>query len=448
MVPNRLAAVGAFVLFGVLLFAVGLFFIGNRRMLFSESFQAYAEFADIGGLQNGAVVRVAGMTAGEVNEIHVPERPSARFRVGMRIREELHPLIRVDSVASIQTDGLVGNKFVQIEAGTDQAQLVPQGGTMKSREPFDLAELLQRMSSTIDLVRATIVDVKGGAELALASVTDTAKDAQALLKDVGQNARAIMASGQKITNDLSVVVAGVRQGRGSVGKLLTDDAFYVSARNIAEQAEKTVANLRDVTAQAKAAVADLRGDKGPVKGITSDLQQTLAAAKDAMADLAENTEALKRSFLFRGFFTKRGYFDLNDVSVQQYRQGALETKSRRALRIWLASGVLFERKADGGERLTDDGKTRLDAAMAQFVEYPRTTPFVIEGYARGVSEDERFLLSRSRAQLVRDYLVPKFGLDASHVAIMPMGVEAVDSPAGNEWDGVALAMFVSVESEK
>ena len=53
----------------------------------------------------------------------------------MRVREDLHPLIRVDSVATIQTDGLVGNKFVQIDAGTDQAAIVPAAGTMQSREP-------------------------------------------------------------------------------------------------------------------------------------------------------------------------------------------------------------------------------------------------------------------------------------------------------------------------
>ncbi|MDP9322553.1 MAG: MlaD family protein, partial [Acidobacteriota bacterium] len=65
-------AVGAFVVAGVLLFGVGLFLIGDRRMLFSKSFEAYAEFANIGGLQDGAKVRVAGLDAGEVDTIQVP----------------------------------------------------------------------------------------------------------------------------------------------------------------------------------------------------------------------------------------------------------------------------------------------------------------------------------------------------------------------------------------
>ena len=112
------------------------------------------------------------------------------------------------------------------------------------------------------------------------------------------------------------------------------------------------------------------------------------------------------------------------------------------LRIWLTADVVFERDANGVERLSDGGRVRLDSAMSQFVRYPRTSPFVVEGYADATTADERFLLSRGRAQLVRDYLVGKFGLDPALTVIMAMGHEAAGSPGGDRWDGVALAMFV------
>jgi len=445
---NRILApaVGAFVIAGILLFGVGLFLIGDRRMLFSDTFEVYAEFANIGGLQNGAKVRVAGMDAGEVDTIYVPPGPSARFRVKLRIREDLHPVIRVDSVATIQTDGLVGNKFVQVEAGTDQAQIVPSKGTIQSREPFDLSAMLQRMSDTVDLVSKTIVDVKTGIENALGSVTDTAKEAQALVNDLGTDARVIMASAQKVSGNLNTIVAGVREGKGSIGKLMTDDALYKSVKGMSADAEKAVASLREASEQAKGAIADLRGENGPMKGIAGSLQQTLSSAKDAMADLAEDTEALKRNFLFRGFFNRRGYFDLDEISLQQYRQGALETKDRHVLRIWVAATVLFEKDAKGDERLSEGGRARLDSAMSQFVRYPRNSPFVVEGYAHEATNDQRFLLSRRRAQLVRDYVVGKFGLDPNYMAVMPIGEEAKGSPAGDRWDGVALALFVATSA--
>src|SRR5829696_1853093 len=336
MSKKKLAVVGAFVLGGVLLFAVGLFLIGDRRMLFADTVDVYAEFAQIAGLEKGAKVRVAGLDAGEVETIHVPTSPSAKFRVKMRVRQELRPLLRLDSLASIQNDGLVGNKFIQIEPGTEQSPAVPDRGTIQSREPFDLGSMLQKMNESIDLLTTTIRDVKGGVDEALTAVSATANDAQLLIADIGSELRDITASGKKVAADLQTVIAGVRAGRGSLGKLVNDDALYTRVTTIADQAGKAMANLREATEDAKAAVADFRGDKGPIKGVTGDLQQSLASARETFADLAEASEALKHNFFFRGFFNKRGYFDLDDVTAEQYRAGALES-GRRVLRVWVSA---------------------------------------------------------------------------------------------------------------
>jgi phospholipid/cholesterol/gamma-HCH transport system substrate-binding protein len=443
MKANRTAIVGAFVIGGVLLFAVGLFLIGNRRMLFERNFEIYTQFSDISGLQNGALVRVAGMEAGEVTLIEVPGGPARQFRVRLRIRENLRPVIRTDSVASIQNDGLVGNRYVQVQAGSEAAAPVEDGGTIPSEEPFDFADALRKLNETIEIVTDIVEEVKVNVEGALTAVTETAKDAQTLMADVGVEIRDITTSTQKVTEDLMVLTSGVREGRGTVGKLLTDDSLYVRTQSIADEAEKAMVNFREAGEQAKQAVADFRGEDGPMKGITGDLQQTITQARTTMHNLAETTEALKHNFFFRGFFNRRGYFNLQDVTVQDYRAGALENGDRVALRIWAAAGVLFERDPDGREHLTDAGRARLDSAMAEFVKYPRTTPFVVEGYADELTGDVRFLLSRSRAELVRDYIVGKFGLDPNYVTTMAMGAEAVDSPAGSRWNGVALAVFVS-----
>lgn len=442
MQANKLAAVGAFVIGGIVLFAVGLFLIGDRRMMFSDTFDVYAEFSNIAALENGSIVRVAGMDAGEVETIHVPTGPTGRFRVKMRVRADLRPLLRLDSVAAIQNDGLVGNKFVHIEAGTEESGPVPDNGTIRSREPFDLANVLEKMSTAIDAVNAMIVDIQARVQEAFGTLTTVAKEAQALLDDIGKGARSITASAERVTGDLTAIVNGIREGRGTVGKFVTDDALYRSMQAIAADAEKAVASVREASEQAKAAVGDFRGEGG-VKTLAGDVQQTLASARDAMADVADTTEALKRNFFFRGFFNRRGYFDLDDVSVQEYRAGALESRDRRVLRIWLSSRVLFEKDANGNERLTDGGRARIDSAMSQFVQYPRNTPFVVEGYAQQPSGDERFVLSRRRAQLVRDYILRKFGLDPNFVGTMPLGAEAAGSPDGQTWDGVALALFVS-----
>jgi phospholipid/cholesterol/gamma-HCH transport system substrate-binding protein len=441
MPRTRAIAVGAFVIAGLLLFSVGLFLIGDRRMLFSDRFDVRAQFSRIAGLQIGAKVRVAGMDAGEVKEIHVPHGPTSKFLVVMAVRSDLHPVVRTDSVASIQNDGLVGNKFVQIEAGTESAPQVADEGTIAGAEPFDIADLMQKMSDAIDAVNATIAEVQTQVDDALTAVTDTAQTTNQLVSDAGQDIRAITESGRRMTSNLNGIVADLRAGRGTVGKLLTDDALYAQAKQIAEQTQKAVANLREASDQAKQAIADFRGN-GPMKGLTGDLTQTLTHARDAMADLAENTEALKHNFLFRGFFNRRGYFDLDDVTPQQYRAGALEKAGRVPLRIWLNENVLFTRDENGREGSTDEGRRRLDSAMSAFLKYPPTSVLVVEGYATGATDGERYRLSRQRAQLVREYVVSRFGADPKNVGIMPMGSDAPNSPGGGSWEGVALTLFV------
>jgi phospholipid/cholesterol/gamma-HCH transport system substrate-binding protein len=443
MAKNRLAAVGLFVLLGIGMFAGGLFLIGDRRMLFADTFRVYAEFKQLAALDTGAKVRVAGVDAGEVEEIRVPPGPSGHFRVRMRVRSDLRQLIRTDSIASIQNDGLVGNKFVQIQTGSESAPEVAEQGTIQSREPFDIADLMVSMSETLVTVNKMLADVQTGVTQALTAVSATATDAQTLMQSMGGEVRTLLASATRVGADLNAIVGQVRQGRGTVGRLLYDEALYGHVKNMMADAEKAVASVRQASDDARAAIADFRGDKGPVKGLTGDVQQTLQSARDAMADLAETTEALKRSFFFRGFFNRRGYFDLDDVSVAQYRQGALQSGDRRVLRIWLAADRLFEQDANGVERLSEGGIVRVESAMSQFLQYPQKSPFVVEGYAVDATGDARYLSSRARAQLVRDYVVGKYKLDPNFVAIMPMGSEAAESPSGNEWDGVALALFVT-----
>jgi phospholipid/cholesterol/gamma-HCH transport system substrate-binding protein len=443
----RLAGVGAFVIGGVLLFAVGLFMIGERRMLFEDKVEIYAEFRDLAGLQTGAKVRVAGMDAGEVVAINVPAGPAARFRAKLSVREDLHPLVRTDSVASIQNDGLVGNKFVQIDPGTEAAPVVAADGTIRSVEPFDFGDLLRQARDTVSTVGETVMSLRTDIEGAIAAVSETAKEANLLIEDVGEDIRAVAESGKRITADTQAIFEGIREGRGTVGKFINDDEFYQRARQISIDAERTMKSLREAADQARQAVADFRdknGVGGMAPGLVSELRDTLAYAREAMSDLADNAEALKRNWFFRGFFNRRGYFDINDLSADEYRQGSLEGKDRKALRIWIAGQPLFELQPDGTEVLTDGGRARLDSAMSQFVRYPATNALVIEGYATGGTHDERFLRSKSRAALVADYVTNKFRLDSERVGTIALGSDAKGSPSGDSWDGVALTLFVPI----
>lgn len=459
MTPTRLVAIGFFVLTGLFLFALGLFLIGDRRMLFRDQFEVNADFEDIAALQTGAKVRVSGMDAGEVTALVVPTRASGKFRVRMRVREDLHPLIRVDSVATIQNDGLVGNKFVQIETGTEDAASVGSGGTIASREPFDITHLLERSSDTVEAINLAVAQLRGQAEHVLATVNDVATNANEVVEKVGADAAAISAAGRRISKDTTQIVADIRAGHGTIGKLVKDDELYVRATTIARETEAAARSAREAADYARATLANLRGNQktgdGPVQAILADLQRTLSSAREATADLEENTEALKRSFFFRRYFADRGYYDLNDLTLAEYRAVGLG-QHRNAIRIWIRADVLFDpapgailegaastaSAAETPEVLSMDGRRRIDGAMAEVLRYPADTPLVIEGYADEPTRDAWHRTATSRAEQVRDYLMTRYRLKPNRIGVMAIGPGTKDGPNGDAWKGIALAAWV------
>jgi phospholipid/cholesterol/gamma-HCH transport system substrate-binding protein len=442
--------VGAFVLLGLLLFGGGLFLIGDRRLLFSRQFELNTTFGKVTGLLVGTRVRVAGLDAGEVLEITLPTRPSQRFRVRMRLREDVRPLVRTDSVGAVQTDGIVGNAFVQIGVGTDEAPPVQPGGSIAGTDPIEFADLIEEGRDTFRTVSREVIDLKGDVSTALVALTATIETANGVMADVGADVGRlttasvqVMDTVQGAVTDTRVLVNNVKEGQGTVGQLLTDRTLYDQLTRIGREAEQTVRNLRETTAHARTAVEGFTSPTGTGQQITQTLRNTLAQIQEVTSDLAEGTEALKRNFLFRGFFRDRGFFDLDALSREAYQSGVLEGDERTALRIWIDASVLFERGPDGVERLTEAGRRRLDSAMADFARYPRDSPLVVEGYAEAREGEAAYLISDDRAQIVRDYLLARFRRQSTLTGVMPMSHVAPGSPRRDDrWSGVALALFV------
>jgi phospholipid/cholesterol/gamma-HCH transport system substrate-binding protein len=441
--PARLAGVGLFVVTGLALFAVGLFMIGDRQMAFARKFVVYTELAKIPGLGPGSIVRVSGAKAGSVKEILPPAKPSAKFRVKMEVAEELHPLVRTDSVAAIEIEGLVGGTFLSIGTGSDQASRAAENSTIPSREPFGIADLLQQMSDTIAKVNTTIDDLQDDVKRAVVAIGDTAGNANALVISVTDDVKKMASAGARITGDAAEIADSIRQGKGSIGKLVNDDELYRRAVAIAKNAEEIASGAREVVEQARVAVVKLQGVDGPVQGMAANVKQTLDDARIAMAGFAENMEAAKRNFFVRGYFNRRGYFSLSDVSPAEYRQGVLTNRGdRRMLRVWLKADVLFGPEQNGDERLTDDGNARLDSAIASYLDQINSAIVMVEGYAQQGTMDEQYRRSRARAAAAREYLIGRFHLDPQRAGLMPLGAKSPGSPADAPWDGVAIAVFL------
>ncbi len=443
--PARLAGVGVFVLGGLVLFTVALFMIGDRQMAFANKVTIYTEFKKITGLQPGAIVRVSGAKAGAITEILPPNRPSEKFRVKLVITEDLHQLVRTDSLAAIETEGLVGGSYLGITTGTDAAPPVAPNGTIAGKEPFDIADLMQQMADTIKRVNDTFDEMKAEVQGTVLAVGDTVDNANALIVDISADLKKMAASGARLSSDAEQIAEGIRSGKGSLGKLVNDDELYTRTVAIAKQAEEIAANAREVVANANNTLKGFQSKDGPVQGMTTSVKQTMDDARKAVEGLAENMEALKHNFLLRGFFNKRGYFDLAQLSPAEYRQGALTKGSdRRVIRAWQRADVLFEPDSEHpeNERLTETGKAWIDGAIGPYMEHVASGIVIVEGYAQQGTPDEQYLRSRTRASMVRDHLIAKFDLDPQATGAMPLSADSTDSPGKTPWDGVALAVIL------
>jgi phospholipid/cholesterol/gamma-HCH transport system substrate-binding protein len=461
---NRTFALG-----GLILFASGLFFIANRHHLFSHHLEVYAEFDRLNGLSRGAKVRVSGMDAGEVLEMHVPSRPEGRFRLKLRIGHRFGVLVRGDSIATIRTSGLAGSSFVEIEKGTDRSPELPSGGTILSTEPFDLSDLIELGGDVLRTVQTNIPVLQASTERALQSINRAANHTDRTVVAAGSELQKLLSSARQTSEDAGKTIAEIQQGHGTVGKLLKDPALAdmvdqtvrnarqsavnmndasaklnvtlddLQRRDLLARAQAVLENSRQVTETLNQAVSKFSNSSLATPQAAADLRDTIANARVAMANLADDTEALKHNFLLRGFFTKRGYFSLDRMTPAQYMKLLNERSSER---VWLSRNELFSAKSDGTEELTKFGESRIQTGMNVMIPYLGKGTIVVEGYAKQGSRSQRFIRARLRATAVQSYISNRFGLlPVEEVEAIPAPDALVSALGKSGWDGISLVLI-------
>jgi outer membrane protein OmpA-like peptidoglycan-associated protein len=132
--------VGVFVVLALLFLSVGVFLIGNKDALFTPTYRLQAQFQNVDGLNNGAEVRVGGIDQGTVTAIDLPSQPDGSVTVVMKLRGNTRDIIKKDSRASISTEGLLGDKFVEISFGSVKSPEVADNDTIASDKPEDMSQ--------------------------------------------------------------------------------------------------------------------------------------------------------------------------------------------------------------------------------------------------------------------------------------------------------------------
>ena len=219
---SRLARLGAFIVVTLAVLAAGVFVIGSKEYLFRSTYQLRAQFDDVAGLAEGADVQVGGVHSGTVTGIVLPNKPGGKVMVIMELAKSTHEIIKQDSVASIETEGLLGNQYMSISFGSAGQAEVNNGEILQSEAPLQMADLLKKTNLILDSSQQAIQNA------ALATV------------------------------HLNSVSAKIDSGQGTVGALVNDKMLY---RNL----EQTTSTLHATMLQAQSGVTDFQENMEALK---------------------------------------------------------------------------------------------------------------------------------------------------------------------------------------
>lgn len=267
--------VGLFVVALILLFVAFVLAIGTQSRLFEERYPLTAAFRDVQGLIVGSPVRLAGFTIGTVSDIRFSADPGdQRVYVEVSIDRRFQPRIREDSVATIGTIGLVGDKIFEITVGSEQARILAPGERLKSVEPVEVAGMIASLTESLNALKGILEAVEKKQGLLHAMVYDEAggqmvRDLAPLVQTLTQNAR-----------HLEELLAEIREGDGLLHALLFEEGGQV------------LQDLRTVAANLKAISSDLTAGGGTLGALLHD--------PTIYEDLSSLLRGAERSWILRG----------------------------------------------------------------------------------------------------------------------------------------------------
>ena len=306
---------GIFIISGLILLIVGLYLIGSNRNIFGRNITLYTTFYNISGLQVGNNVRFSGIDVGTVKKLEIVN--DTTVKVTMQMDENLTRFIRINSVASIGTDGLMGNKLINIDPGTQDAQQINDGTTIPSSKGVDTEQMLRTLNQTnqnVSMISDDLRILTGNINKSRGTLYTVLMDTTLAysLKHTLTNIEVISSNLGNFTSELSAVVKGVQDGQGTLGGLLNDSSsISKSFKNSLVQIEESSKNLNSITLELKTAMDKIISGQGPAGVLANDqvaaehLKRTLANLDSSSANFNENMKALQGNFLFRKYFRKK-----------------------------------------------------------------------------------------------------------------------------------------------
>jgi phospholipid/cholesterol/gamma-HCH transport system substrate-binding protein len=301
---------GIFVFIGIILLIIAIYFIGEKKNMFSSNFPVKAVFREVNGLQGGNNVRFRGIDIGTVKSIEVLTDSSVL--ITMILEEKIKPFIKSNAIASITTDGLMGNKMIIIKNGEPILTTINENDTLKTTQPIDTDQIMKKLSASNENVRDITNDLKQTVKKindskslwALLSDSVTAnnlREAIVKIKVTGNNA-------SQLTGSLTTIIQRVKDGKGSIGALLSDTTLSYQLKQSVSDLKLTTGKATSITSDLSNITSKINRGEGAMGTILMDtafansLNQSMKNIKSGTDNFDQDMEALKHNFLLKRYF--------------------------------------------------------------------------------------------------------------------------------------------------
>ena len=303
---------GLFVIIGLLIFILAVYFIGDKQKMFGKTNHLEAVFNNVNGLQLGNNVRYSGISVGTVRGIEMIN--DTTIRVDMIIDKTIFTHIKKNAIATIGSDGLVGNMIINIIPGIGEEASVQPGDEIRSRNRVSTDDIFNTLSKTnknaatltANLLKITdkMMDGKGtmGSLITDTLMARDLKETMRYLKLTGKGASETVLKLNQLIESLD--------SKDNVIGVIKDSAVAHKIKNMVTNLDQSSVGIDKAITNLNATIKNIKDGKGAINYLSNDpklvrnIDSTMTNINQASFRLNENLEALKHNFLFRGYFRK------------------------------------------------------------------------------------------------------------------------------------------------
>lgn len=311
-------AVGIFISLGLVILLVAIFTIGNQHKTFIRSIRLHIVFDNVQGLQPGNNIWLSGMKVGTVKSVDFYGH--SQVAVTLDVERKAQPHIRKDSRARIGTDGLVGNKIVVIDGGSETAPAVSNNDSIQSEHTTGT----QEMMTTLQASNSNLLEITGNLKTISHRLTEGQGTLGRLINDPEiadhlrtsiDHLRNATAGSEKMIANLEAFSNRLRQPDGLASRLATDTTVFTQIKGAVARLNQAAGEVDQFSQSLRTAGTRLNDTHSPIgvvlhdEDAAADLQRTMKNLRVSSKELSDDLEAIQHNFLLRGFFRKRAKQD-------------------------------------------------------------------------------------------------------------------------------------------